>query len=110
MKLLFDQNLSRSLVRILKDLFPDSAHVFQFDMLEATDTAIWQLALAKGYAIVTKDGDYADRAAVARTAPKIIWIRLGNAPTSQVAALLRQRHEQVLAFESTIDDSVLGLP
>ena len=64
MKLLFDQNLSRTLVGTLKDIFPDSAHVSQFDMLEATDKEIWRFALAQGYAIVTKDGDYADLVAV----------------------------------------------
>jgi len=41
MKLLFDQNLSRRFPRILADIYPDSLHVREIDMREATDTAIW---------------------------------------------------------------------
>jgi len=41
MKLLFDQNLSPRLPRILADIYPDSLHVREIGMREATDTAIW---------------------------------------------------------------------
>ncbi|HKQ73459.1 MAG TPA: DUF5615 family PIN-like protein [Blastocatellia bacterium] len=38
MKLLFDQNLSPRLPRLLADIFPDSAHIRELGMRDATDT------------------------------------------------------------------------
>ncbi len=44
MRLLFDQNLSFRLVRLLADIYPDSVHVRDLDLLEADDAAIWRHA------------------------------------------------------------------
>lgn len=41
MRLLFDQNLSRHLVRRLAVEFPDSAHVTDVALNTATDVEIW---------------------------------------------------------------------
>ena len=46
MKLLFDHNLSRRLVEMLKRDFPDSGHVTEFGLETATDRAIWDHAAA----------------------------------------------------------------
>jgi hypothetical protein len=43
-KLLFDENLSRKLVVRLAELYPDSAHVVEFELLESPDRKIWELA------------------------------------------------------------------
>ena len=40
MKLLFDQNLSPRLPSLLSDLYPDSLHVREVGLKDATDTAI----------------------------------------------------------------------
>ena len=58
MKLLFDQNLSPRLPRLLKDLYPDSAHIRDIGMRDSTDTEIWEYAKANGFAIVSKDSDF----------------------------------------------------
>lgn len=44
MKLLFDQNLSRRLVRMLAIEHPDSAHVTEVGLDSATDNEIWSSA------------------------------------------------------------------
>jgi predicted nuclease of predicted toxin-antitoxin system len=54
MKLLFDLNLSPRLPRLLADLYPDSAHIRELGMREATDTQIWEYARVNGFAIVSK--------------------------------------------------------
>src|SRR5262245_60528184 len=54
MKLLFDQNLSPRLLRLLADIFPDCAHVRELGMKDATDTIIWEYAKANDFAIVRK--------------------------------------------------------
>jgi predicted nuclease of predicted toxin-antitoxin system len=41
MKLLFDQNLSPRLARLLADLYPGSIHVREVGLRDAVDAAIW---------------------------------------------------------------------
>ena len=89
MKLLFDQNLSRKLVKHLADLFPDSSHVQFHGLAEKTDTEVWEFAKRNGFCIVTHDADFPERCRLYGPPPKVIWLRCGNAPTNTVEALLR---------------------
>ena len=98
MRLLFDHNLSPDLKTLLSDLYHQSLHVWDLEMDTASDTAIWAYALAGGFVIVTKDADYRNLSIARGHPPKVIWIRLGNGPTSDVAALLRERHDALTAF------------
>ena len=98
MRLLFDQNLSRHLRRLLADLYPESQQVREIELADAADTVIGEYALEHGLVIVTKDADYRDLSVARSHPPKVIWIRLGNSPTSTVAALLRSRHDELMAF------------
>ena len=58
MKLLFDQNLSRRLVRMLAIEHPDSAHVTEVGLDSATDNEIWSYAREHDFVIVSKDSDF----------------------------------------------------
>lgn len=89
MKLLFDQNLSRKLVNQLADVFPESSHVQFHGLAEQTDTEIWEFAKAKDFCIVTQDADFPERSRLYGSSPKVVWLRCGNAPTSQVEVLIR---------------------
>jgi predicted nuclease of predicted toxin-antitoxin system len=44
MKLLFDQNLSPRLPRLLADIYPESLHVREIGFVEAQDIEIWNYA------------------------------------------------------------------
>lgn len=109
MKLLFDANLAPKLAQRLEDMFPGSDHV-EISGLRATDTEIWSFAKAHGYAIVSKDSDFEQRALVFGAPPKVIWIRLGNCRTGVVESLLRQRFEDIMRFEADPHESILALP
>ena len=98
MRPLFDHNLSPALKTLLSDLYPQSLHVWDLEMDTADDNLIWAYALENGYVIVTKDTDYYDLSVARGHPPKVIWIRLGNGPTSEVAALLRNRYDELTAF------------
>lgn len=74
MKLLFDQNLSPRLPRLLEDLYPDSAHIREVGMRDSTDTQIWEYAKANGFAIVSKDSDFQARSLLHGHPPKFIWL------------------------------------
>jgi len=108
-KLLFDENLAERLARDLVDVYPDSAHVFDLGLRGASDQVIWARAAADGFVLVTKDEDFQQLSVMMGTPPKVVWIRLGNCTTSDVARLLRFRAERVLAFIEHSEASFLAL-
>ena len=72
MKLLFDENLSRKLVARLAELYPGSAHVAAFDLLERPDREIWDFAQRNGFTIVTADADFYELATALGPPPKVV--------------------------------------
>jgi predicted nuclease of predicted toxin-antitoxin system len=48
LKLLLDENLSRRLVGRIADLFPNSVHVVEVDLLTRPDREIWDYARREG--------------------------------------------------------------
>src|SRR5438128_2643373 len=98
MKLLFDQNLSFRLCRILAADFPDSSQVRLLGLDTVDDRAIWQYAKTNGFVLATQDSDYAEIAALYGFPPKVIWLRCGNQPTDTIAALLRNHREEIETF------------
>jgi predicted nuclease of predicted toxin-antitoxin system len=98
LKLLLDENLSLRLVEFLADLYPGSDHVHNLGLGGAGDSEVWDYAKLHGFAIVSKDSDFAERSVLERDPPKIIWIRLGNCSTADVERQLRSAHEVIRAF------------
>jgi predicted nuclease of predicted toxin-antitoxin system len=83
-RLLFDQNLSPELVRLLADLFPESEHVANLGLGAATDAA-----KGSGFTVVTKDSDFLAHARVPLEC-KVVWVRLPNCSTAKIHDLLRR--------------------
>lgn len=110
MKLLFDQNLSRHLVGHLRDVFPDSAHVTLLGLAEATDAEVWAFAGANGYIVVSKDSDFRQLAFLHGPPPKIVWLRLGNVTTVDIATAILDHNEAIERFASNEDEALLVLP
>jgi predicted nuclease of predicted toxin-antitoxin system len=82
-KLLFDENLSPRLV--------------------------WEHAIAHGYAIVSKDNDFRQRAFLSAPPPKVIWLAVGNSGTQQILELLRSKVLEVDRFGDLPRESLLIL-
>ncbi len=95
MKLLFDENLSFRLPRQLGNLFPESLHVEDVGLDQSDDDAIRRYAAEHGFAIVTKDADFAEHCLIKGSPPKVVWIRRGNCSTATVESLLRVHHEEI---------------
>jgi len=108
-KLLFDQNLSYRLVSALQKEYPDSRHVREAGLQEATDAVVWQYAARHNFTIVTKDADFHQRSFLFGHPPKVIWLRVGNASTAMIEALLRRRAGEVGAFASDPEGAFLIL-
>jgi predicted nuclease of predicted toxin-antitoxin system len=109
MKLLFDQNLSSGLVRRLSDLYPESRHVKALEMTKADDAVIWSQAREHGYTIVSKDSDFQQRSLLLGAPPKVVWLRVGNCPTSRIEKLLRGHSVELHTFEADPLQSLLIL-
>ena len=58
MKLLFDQNLSFKLCRLLVEAFPESNQIRLLGMEQADDRAIWEYAKINGFILVSQDVDF----------------------------------------------------
>lgn len=87
-KLLLDQNLSARLLDALVAVYPGSSHVKLAGLRDTDDDAVWTYAREHGFVIVSKDSDFHQRSFVFGFPPKVIWVRLGNCPTSDVQKLL----------------------
>ena len=109
MKLLFDENLSPRLVDLLLTLFPESSHVRNVGLAKADDDQVWSYAQEHGCVIVSKDSDFHQRSFVLGAPPKVIWIRLGNCTTEDIANLLTQHQTDLEAFQNNPDGAFLEL-
>ena len=106
MKPLLDNNLSPKLVTKVVDLYPDSSHVATLGLDTASDIEVWTTALADGYCLVSKDSDFNELLVTKGFPPKVIWLRLGNCTTAEIAELLRSQYEAVADFAN---DPAVGL-
>ncbi len=62
------------------------------------DSEIWEFAKSQEFCIVTQDADFAERSRLYGSPPKVIWLRCGNTPTSNVEAILRSGAEEIQEF------------
>ncbi|MGH0035662.1 MAG: DUF5615 family PIN-like protein [Myxococcota bacterium] len=109
MKLLFDENVSPKLVGLLEEDYPGSAHVRDVGLKGAADGRIWDHARENGFVIVSKDDDFRQRSFLQGAPPKVVWLQVGNAGTSTIAELLRDRAQQLVRFETEDESAVLIL-
>jgi len=109
-KLLFDENLSPKLPRLLADLFPNSLHVRDVGMKATDDSIVWDYAKDNEFMIVSKDADMHDLSLVFGNPPKVVCLRLGNCSTRQVEILLRQDFDVIKLFYENEYVSLLALP
>jgi predicted nuclease of predicted toxin-antitoxin system len=98
-KLLIDANLSPKVAAGVDDLFPGSVHVFSV-RLGPDDQAIWEYARDHGYMIVSKDSDFYRFSVVHGAPPKVAWLKVGNAGTRKIVALLRARYSVLEALDA----------
>jgi predicted nuclease of predicted toxin-antitoxin system len=105
-KLLFDQNISRLLLRDISVAFPDSQHVSDFDLTKKDDEIIWRFAAEHGFVIITKDSDFFHMALLRGHPPKVIHLRVGNCNTQHIRSLLL---DNVILIDGFISDPMESL-
>ena len=93
----------------LADAYPGSSHVSTLGLERAPDAAVWAAARDGGFVLVSKDADFPDLAALLGPPPRVVWVRLGNASTRDVEALLRTSRGAVEAFLADPEAAVLSV-
>jgi predicted nuclease of predicted toxin-antitoxin system len=109
MKLLFDENLSPRLPRLLAALFPGSAHVRDCGLKGFPDEDVWQYARANDFVIVSKDSDFHQRSLLFGPPPKFVWIRIGHCTRNDLVRIITARQQDLLEFHANPHESVLVL-
>ena len=109
MKLLFDENLSRKLVTRLAELYPNSVHVAEVDLLESPDREIWEFAKTGNLVIVSTDSDFYELATTIGPPPKVVWLRRWTHPTRDAERVLRREAIRITEFATDPELAVLVL-
>ena len=109
MKLLFDENLSPRLVRLVSSEFPGSQHVDVFGLRARPDREIWEAARDGGWILVSKDDDSQQLAFLHGAPPKVVWLRVGNADTARIAELLVESRGRLTRFVEDSEEAILAL-
>ncbi len=109
MSLLFDENLSPRLIRLLESAYPQREHVELAGLRGQSDLELWEHAARRGATLVSKDNDFRQLSFLRGHPPKVIWLSVGNAGTDAIAELLAARCERVQAFLSDPEASLLAL-
>ena len=109
MKLLLDQNLFFKLIPLISSAFPGSRHIKEFNLTQQQDSQIWSFAAERGFTIVSKDSDFLHLALLRGHPPKVLYLRLGNCSTRDVAARLLLGQETIKAFINHPEESLLDI-
>lgn len=107
--MLLDHNLSPRLATLLRPTFSDVVHVTELGMGRASDTEIWEHARAFGQTILSKDSDFVARALLRGAPPHIVWVRVGNFTTAEIATLLLRHGPQLHTLVEAPEPAVLVL-
>lgn len=109
MKLLFDQNISFRVLRLLPDSFSDCRHVRSVGLNDCNDSKIWQFAKQYDFTVVTFDADFFDISVLKGFPPKIIWFRTGNLTTSEIAEHIILNYSNIVSFIDSSDQNCLEI-
>jgi predicted nuclease of predicted toxin-antitoxin system len=108
-RLLFDEQLSEKLVNLIADIFPNALHVRAMGAGGWPDHRVWQLARDHDCVLTTKDEDFHRLSVLQGAPPKVLWIRIGNCSSEDVAALLRKHEADIREFAGQSEATFLQL-
>ena len=109
MRLLFDQNISFRVLRLLPASFTVSIHVRSVGLNNRDDVEIWQFAKENDFTIVTFDADFFDISILRGYPPKIVWLRSGNLTTSEIAERVILNYSTIASFIDSPDQSCIEI-
>jgi predicted nuclease of predicted toxin-antitoxin system len=75
----------------------------------AEDQELWEYARQGGFVVLTKDKDFQQLSALRGAPPKVVWLRVGNRSTADLAKLVRAHATALEVFERSDQASLLIL-
>ena len=111
MNLLLDENLSWRLIKKLKRSFSIIIHSNEIISLNKRpkDVEIWEYAKQNDFIIVTNDEDFLRLPLTKGFPPKVILLRVGNAPTNIISTILIQNIENIKTFQLNSESGILEI-
>ena len=109
MSLLFDQNISFRIIKRIEDIFPGSISVRELGYDNPHDFEIWKFAKSNNFSIVTFDSDFIDISNLRGFPPKIIWLRIGNTSTKNIAERIRTEQSSIVDFLNSSENAFLEM-
>lgn len=109
MNLLFDQNISPRILKILPQELSDSQQVRFVGLEDSSDFEIFQFSRENDFAIVTFDSDFVDLNAMYGTPPKIVYLNTGNLTTKNISELLMDNILRINHYLDSDSDGILEL-
>ncbi len=97
MRFLIDAQLPPGLVNMFIDAGHEAVHVTDVGLLSEPDTRIWAYAVRERMIVVTKDEDFVQMRLFSSEAPRVLWIRIGNATNRMLAMRLQPLLGEALA-------------
>ena len=95
MKFLVDANLPPRLCVWLRSHRHEAEHLFDCDLLAATDTQIWERAGIENLAIFSKDVDFYDRALLFGAPPQVVHGAVGNCSNTRLFEVLAHEWDDI---------------
>jgi predicted nuclease of predicted toxin-antitoxin system len=109
MKLLFDENLSPKLPRLIATAFPGSKHARECGLKGNADEDLWAYAREHGFTVISKDSDFYDLSSLEGSPPKLVWLRVGNCSRAELLRLITDNAAAIEALENDPLESMLVL-
>ncbi len=98
MKLLFDQNISFRILHKISAYFTEAKQIRSLGLENSTDSEIWEYAKTHDFTIVTFDADFIDLTNLKGFPPKIVWLRIGNTTTENIAKVIIENRLKLEEF------------
>lgn len=109
MNLLFDQNISPRILKILPQQFSNCQQIRFVGLEDSSDFKIFQFARLNDFAIVTFDADFIDLNAMHGTPPKVVYLNTGNLTTKNISELLMDNVLRINHYLDSDSDDILEL-
>ena len=88
MKFLVDANLPPRLCVCLRSQRHEAEHLFDRNLLTATDTQIWERGRLESLVVFSKDTDFYDRALLYGAPPQVVHVAVGNCSNARLFSVL----------------------
>lgn len=109
MNLLFDQNISPRILKILPKQFSNCQQVRFVGLEDSSDFEIFLFARENDFAVATFDSDFVDLNAMYGTPPKIVYLNTGNLTTKNITELKMDNILKINHYLDSDSDDILEL-